>query len=145
MKLTDLQWKILQPLFETPPPDDGRGRPRVDARPILDGILWILKTGARWADLPPRYPSKATCHRRFQEWVADGTLEAVLCALAADLKARGGLDIREAYIDGTFSSAKKGASALAKPSAERVASSWRSQTAMVFLSEFGWAVLRRMK
>ncbi len=117
----------------------------MEARPILDGILWVLKTGARWEDLPARYPSRATCHRRFQAWAEDGTLEAALRALAQDLKDRGGLDVREAYIDGSFSSAKKGASGLAKRSAERVASSWRSQTAMVFLSEFGLAVLRRMK
>ena len=145
MKLTDPQSEILNQLFESQSPDDGRGRPRVEARPILDGILWILKTGAQWEDLPPRYPSKATCHRRFQEWVEDGTLEVALCTLAEDLTARGGLDVREAYVDGTFSSAKKEVSALARPSAGRVASSWRAQTAMVFLSEYGLAVLRRLK
>ncbi len=76
MKLTDLQWEILKPLFETPIPEAGRGRPRVNARSILDGILWILRSGARWEDLPPRYPSRATCHRRFQEWVEDGTFSS---------------------------------------------------------------------
>ena len=144
MKLTDAQWQLIQPLFGT---DDSprRGRPRRPARDVLDGVLWILKTGARWKDLPPRYPSYQTCHRRFQQWVRDGTLEEALRALAQDLKERGGLDIREAFIDGTFSGAKKGALALGKPSAARAPSSWQSQTATVFLSPLGLRVLRRMK
>ena len=144
MKLTDAQWQLIEPLFES---DDSprRGRPSRPARDVLDGVLWILKTGARWKDLPPRYPPYQTCHRRFQQWVRDGTLEEVLRALAQDLLERGGLDVQEAFIDGTFSGAKKGALALGKPSAARAPSSWQSQTAMVFLSPLGLRVLRRMK
>jgi transposase len=144
MKLTDAQWQLIQRLFET---DESprRGRPSRPARDVLDGVLWILKTGARWKDLPPRYPSYQTCHRRFQQWVRDGTLEAALRVLAQDLKDRGGLDVREAFIDGTFSGAKKGALALGKPSAARAPNSWQSQTATVFLSPLGLRVLRRMK
>ena len=144
MKLTDAQWQLIQALFET---DDSprRGRPSRPAREVLDGVLWVLKTGARWKDLPSRYPSYQTCHRRFQQWVRDGTLEEALRVLAQDLKERGGLDVREAFIDGTFSGAKKGALALGKPNAARAPSSWQSQTATVFLSPLGLRVLRRMK
>ena len=145
MKLTDAQWQLIQPLFESDAPSGARGRPRRPDRDVLDGVLWILKTGARWKDLPPQYPSYQTCHRRFQQWVRDGTLERTLQALAQDLKQRGGLDVREAFIDGTFSGAKKGALALAKPSAARAPNSWQSRTAMVFLSRHGFRVLRRMK
>ena len=102
MKLTDPQCEILQPLFENSNCEEARGRPRVDARAILDGILGILRTGARWEDLPARYPSRTTCHRRFQESVEGGTLEKALCALAKDLKQRDGPDVREAYIDGPY-------------------------------------------
>jgi hypothetical protein len=49
-----------------------------------------------------------TCHRRFQAWVRDGTYERVLEALVTDLKERGGLDLSECFIDGTFVAAKKG-------------------------------------
>ena len=144
MNLTDAQWELIQPLFETDVLPR-RGRPSRPARDVLDSVLWILKTGARWKDLPPRYPSYQTCHRRFQQWVGDGTLEKTLRVLAQDLIERGGLDVREAFIDGTFSGAKKGALALGKPSAERAPSSWQSQTATVFLSPLGLRVLRRMK
>ena len=66
-------------------------------------------TGAPWQDLPERYPPYPTCHRRFQRWVHHGILTRILEVLAEDLRARGGLDVSEAFIDASFSSAKKGA------------------------------------
>jgi len=57
---------------------DGRGRPWREKRAVLNGILWILRTGAPWADLPDRYPSYQTCHRRFQQWVRAGVLRSIL-------------------------------------------------------------------
>ncbi len=59
-------------------------------------------------------------HRRFQQWVRDGTLRKLLETLAADLYSRGRLDLSECFIDGTFVVAKKGASELEKPSGEGV-------------------------
>jgi hypothetical protein len=52
--LTDVQWEHLQPLL---PPGKKEGRPRADDRRTLDGILYVLRTGCRWRDLPPRYGS----------------------------------------------------------------------------------------
>ncbi len=145
MKLTDPQWQLIAPLFETASSKSKVGRPPTPARDVLNGVLWILKTGARWKDLPPQYPPYQTCHRRFQQWARDGTMENALRALAEDLRERGGIDIREAYIDGTFSGAKKGDLALGRPSAARAPRSWQLQTVMVFLSPYASRVLRRMK
>lgn len=78
------------------------------AEDILNGILWVLRTGAPWHDLPERYPPYQTCHRRFQRWAEEGVLGKVLRALAFDLKDRGGLDLSECFVDGTFVGAKKG-------------------------------------
>jgi transposase len=145
-ELTDEQWTIIEPLI--PPParrEDGRGRPWRDNREVMNGILWILRSGARWQDLPDRFPPYQTCHRRFQQWVRDGTLRRVLETLAADLKERGDLDLSECFIDGTFVVAKKGASEWERPSGARVRSSWRWQTAMVFLSPYTRRLLARMK
>lgn len=56
--LTGPQWAILDGLIPEPPRrKDRRGRPRKDRRTVLNGILWVLRTGAPWADLPERYPS----------------------------------------------------------------------------------------
>lgn len=146
MDLKDEQWAIVEPLLPKPPRrEDGKGRPRVDDRAILNGILWILRTGAPWHDMPNRYPPYQTCHRRFQEWVEKGVFEQVLRALVQDVKERGGLDLTECFIDGSFVIAKKGALEWEKPSGAKVQSSWQWQMALVFLSPYPLEVLRRMK
>ena len=100
--LSNAQWEILNTLTEPIPRRDGRGRPWKDRRAVLNGILWVLRTGAPWADVPGRYPSYQTCHRRFQQWVRSGVMRGVLEALAFDLNARRVLDVREAFIDASF-------------------------------------------
>src|SRR5512135_407282 len=146
MDLKDEQWEIVKPLLpKVAQRPDGRGRPRVADREILNAILWILRTGAAWRDLPDRYPPYQTCHRGFQEWRSSGGVEQILRALVRDVKARGKLDLTECFIDGTFVIAKKGAAGWEKPSGARVQSSWQWQIALVFLSPYPQKVLRRMK
>ncbi len=144
-ELTAEQWLLIEPLFDKPPVVATRGRPRRDEREVMNGVLWILRCGARWCDLPERFPPYQTCHRRFQEWVKDGRLRRVLETLAEDLRTRGKLDLSETFIDGTFASAKKGASKLERPSGARVRSSWQWQMALVFLSPSTRNLLRRTK
>ena len=143
MDLTDEQWQRLEPLIPKPSRrSDGRGRQWRDSREVLNGILWVLRTGAPWKDLPDRYPSYQTCHRRFQQWAEDGTVEKILRALAEDLEERGEIDLSETFIDGTFAPARKGGSVLGKPRKARGPRSWQSQTALVFLSPYVSKVLR---
>lgn len=145
MDLTDEQWKLLDPFFDDWKKAGTPGRPRQEPRAIMNGILWVLRTGAPWKDLPSRYPPYQTCHRWFQEWAESGLLEAIFREIARDLLERGGIDITEAFIDGSFAGAKRGGSASDRRSAGRGPRSWPLQTALVFLSEFGLTVLRRMK
>ena len=146
MDLTDAQWEFIAPLLpKYRRRKDGRGRPRRDLCEVLNGVLWILRTGAQWADLPERYPPYQTCHRYFQEWSRNGTVERVLHALAEDLYDRGRIDITEAFIDGSFSGAKKGALPSGRPNAGRGPRSWQLQTALVFLSPPGSRVLRQLR
>ena len=146
MDMTDEQWNTVGAILpEDPVRPDGRGRPWSDRRTVLNGVLWILRTGAPWQDLPPRYGPYQTVHRRFQNWVRSGALERVLLRLAQHLKEAGGLDLKECFVDGTFVPAKKGGAGLGKPSGARGPRSWALQTAMVFLSPFGPRVLRQLK
>ena len=146
MDTTNAHWALLEPLIPVKlRRKDGKGRPPTSPRPILDAILWILRTGAPWTDLPSRYPPFQTAHRWFQKWTREGTIDAIMKALAEDMADRGKLNVEEAFIDGTFASAKKGATKSAKPSAERVPRSWLSQTAMVFLSQPTLTAPRRTK
>ena len=133
-EVTDEQWALIESLFEKRAEIQTRGRPPRSAREVLNGVLWILRSGARWADLPDRFPSYQTCHRRFQEWVKDGRLKRVLETLAEDLLERGKLDLSETFIDGTFVSAKKGASKWERPSGAKALHEWQWQTALVFLA-----------
>ena len=146
MDLTNEQWQIVETIL---PPDrvraDRRGRPWSDRRTVLNGILWILRTGARWQDLPLQYGPYQTVHRRFQNWVRSKVLEQVLLAVAQDLKDRGGIDLRECFIDGTFVPAKKGGFGWEKLSGGRAANSWQLRTATVFLSPYAQRVLARLK
>ena len=70
MDLTDAQWAALEPLFRPNRREDGRGRPWQDTRAVLNGVFWVLRTGAPWHDLPRRYPPYQTCHRRFPAMAA---------------------------------------------------------------------------
>ena len=133
--LTTAQWDLLRPMFVIRRNHRGRGRPRKHAlRDMLEGVLWVLKTGARWKDLPRGYPAYQTCHRWFQRWVREGTLKRAMHVLARDLRERGKLNLSECYIDASFAPAKKGDSLLVRPNGERVRNSWQLQTALLILS-----------
>ncbi len=145
MELTDVRWELLRSLVEPKTPAKRRGRPWKETRPVLEGVLWILRTGAQWAEMPGKFPPYQTCHRRFQGWVREGVLVKVLRTLAEDLQARGDLDLAETFIDASFTGAKKGAVLLVQHAAAKGPRSWQSRTAMVFLSPWGLQALRHMK
>lgn len=79
LDMTEKQWQLVEALI---PRQNRRGRRRQDDRQVLNGILWVLRTGESWRNLPSRYPPYQTCHRRFQEWRQQGTLARILETLA---------------------------------------------------------------
>jgi len=111
--LEDSQWFLIADLFPDRPVSSKGGRPRVASRKCLEGILWVLTSGARWQDLPERYPSPATCWRRLQEWTSSGAFQEAWTRLLEVLEHFRELDWEELAGDGTFSPAKGGAPALA--------------------------------
>lgn len=108
-QLTDEQWLLIADLFPTPAPDPRGGRPRADVRRCLEGILWVLRSGARWKDLPRSFPSYVTCWRRFVEWSSMGLWDQAWRRLVIQLDWQGDVDWEQGFADGTFASAKKGA------------------------------------
>ena len=143
MRLTDKQWEKIQDLApDGPVRSDGKGRPWRDKREVLEGILWIVKTGARWRDLPKDYPPYQTCHRRFQQWVEEGVFGKIIEALAKNLQERGGIDVS---VDGKFSLAKKGGFLWERLSEVKVPRSWLSRTLVVlfYLSRSNLQVLMK--
>ena len=108
---------------ETAQPSQG-GRPPKDDRKVLEGILWILRSGARWQDLPEEFPSPSTCWRRLRDWEGQGVWLTIWRAFLAELNQHGQLDWGESFLDGSFASAKIGARKSEKPSGARARSGW---------------------
>jgi transposase len=113
--LTDEQWERIAPFFPKHPPSPKGGRPRADDRECLEGILWLIRTGARWQDIPVDLPSGSTCWRRLQEWAGEEILQEVHALLTEVLDELGEIDFEELFADATFIRAKKGAPTLARP------------------------------
>ncbi|WP_124522562.1 MULTISPECIES: transposase [unclassified Burkholderia] len=83
--LTDHEWRCVAPFFpEMQPRTELRGRPLANTRAVLNGVLWVIYSGATWSAMPRRYPSYQTCHRRFKVWHETGTLRQVMHALYGD-------------------------------------------------------------
>jgi len=102
---------------------------------VLEGILWILRSGARWQDLPEEFPSPSTCWRRLRDGEGQGVWLTIWRAFLAELNERQQLQWSEAFLDSSFALAKKGARESAKPSGARGRSGWWWSTARVFLWE----------
>jgi transposase len=96
--LTDEQWELVSPLI--PRKDAKTGRPARDPREMLDGIFWILATGAPWRDLPERFGPCKTVHRYFSEWRRAGVFDRVIDALQVKLDNRGLIDWELWCVDG---------------------------------------------
>jgi len=118
--LTDEQWERLAPHLPEHPPSSKGGRPRAEDRECLEGILWLLRTGCRWQDIPVDLPSGSTCWRRLQEWAGEGVFAEIHAILIEELGTLGKLDLEELLADATFIRVKKGATRWEKPRLARV-------------------------
>jgi transposase len=143
--LSDAMWEEMEQLLPKWKPGRKGGRPRVESRRVLEGILWILWTGAPWSALPGEYPSASTCWRRLKQWEEDGTWLRIWRAFMAELDEQGQLAWSESFMDATFVPAKKGARRWVKPRGARARSLWWWQTARVFLWETDFTLHPRPK
>nr|WP_234899987.1 IS5 family transposase [Streptomyces filamentosus] len=87
-ELSDAEWDLIRPLLPRP----ALGRPRLDDRMVLNGIVWKFRTGAPWRDVPERYGPWTSLHTRFRRWAADGTFDRILRAAQAKADAAGDID-----------------------------------------------------
>ena len=107
-ELTDAQWEKIAPVLPELQAPPGGGPKPIPNRPVFEGILWVLRRGARWQDLPARFPSPSTCWRRLRGWEAQGVWLKAWRVFLAQLDAQGQLDWAETFADGSFAPAKKG-------------------------------------
>ncbi len=143
--LTDPQWEKIRPLLPKPPRHGHGGRPRAADRKVLEGILWILRSGARWQDLPEEFPHPSTCWRRLRNWEEQGVWLNIWRAFLGELNERQQLQWSESFLDGSFAPAKKGAAEWAKPAGGKARSGWWWSTVRVFLWETTFTLHPRRK
>ena len=116
--LSDTQWERLQPLL--PPQKPWTGKPNLDHRTIINGILWIDRTGAPWRDLPEHRLGKwKTVYDYFSKWRADGTYDRILRALQVRLDKEGKIDWDLWCVDGSSIRASKAAAGAGKKGAAK--------------------------
>jgi len=111
-ELTDEQWNLVEPLI--PHQVARTGRPSKDRRLMLNGIFWVLGTGAPWRDLPERFGSCKTVHRYFSNWRRTGVFAAILDALQVKLDKQGLIDWELWCVDGASVRASRAAAGAEK-------------------------------
>jgi transposase len=111
--LPDELWEIIRPILPVHTPDPRGGRPRLDDRKALIGILFVLKTGIPWEDLPCELGCGCgmTCWRRLRDWQADGTWVKIHGVLLARLRGAEKIDWSRALIDSSMVRAAYGGGA----------------------------------
>ncbi len=98
------EWNLIADVF---PPPATTGRPPVDRRDVVDGILWILRTGAPWRDLPEEFGKWGTVWDLFDKWNNDGTFDEILHRLRAACVDVGDIDEDLWCVDGTIARAAR--------------------------------------
>jgi transposase len=143
--LTEAQWKKIAPLLPKPPKQRQGSRPWIENRRVLEGILRILRSGARWQDFPEEYPHPSTCWRQLRDWDEQGVWLNIWRAFLSELNERQQLKWSESFLNGSFAPAKKGAQESEKPSGARGRSGWWWSAARVFLWETTFTLPPRRK
>jgi transposase len=117
-QLTDEQWERIGHLF---PSTAETGRPPADFRTVFNGILWLLRTGSPWRDMPKEYPPWQTVYHHFNQWRKQGLLGAIVEELQVELGRQERLDHHLWCIDGSNVRAARCAAGGGKKG------TWRSQ------------------
>ena len=105
-ELTDKQWKMIQKYVPKPAKT---GRPRSDDRKTVNGITYVLITGCRWREMPEKYGSKSTAHRRLQNWQQNEIWKKILSRAINSVYLSGKLNLQKISVDSTSIPAKKAA------------------------------------
>ena len=90
--VSDELWAEVEPILADLDPPKPTGRPRIKARAALDAIIFRLRSGCQWNQLPERFPDDSSVHRTFQRWVRAGVFEGIWAALVARCEELGGVD-----------------------------------------------------
>jgi putative transposase len=104
----DLWQNVFVPVLGAMDPPVNNGRPRIDQRRALDGIIHQMRSGCQWNHLPKEFGDDASIHRTFQRWVSKGVLAEIWAVLVAHCQGLGDVDFQWQSADGFMGKARKG-------------------------------------
>ena len=107
-EVPDELWGRFEPILLTHYPPAPTGRPRADLRRVLDGVIFRMRSGCQWNQLPERFGDDSTVHRWFQRWAEDGVLEQLWAVLLGECEELGAVDWRWQAADGCMGKARFG-------------------------------------
>ncbi len=107
-RIPDDLWQQIQPLVDEHDPPKSTGRKRIDARSALDAILFRLRSGCQWNQLPSEFPDDSSVHRTFQRWIRLGLFDHLWAALLNECAELGGVNWEWQAADAAMSKARLG-------------------------------------
>lgn len=107
-RVPDDLWEKVEPVLTELDPPKATGRPRIDARAALDAIIYRMRTGCQWNQLPREFPDDSSVHRTFQRWQALGVLERLWQVLVEDCEELDGVDWQWQAADAAMGKARFG-------------------------------------
>jgi putative transposase len=113
-RVPDALWEKVEPVLAELDPPKATGRPRIDARAALDAIIYRMRTGCQWNQLPKEFPDDSSVHRTFQRWQQRGVLARLWQVLVEDGDQLGGVDWQWQAADGAMGKARFGGTRLGR-------------------------------
>jgi transposase len=107
-RVPDELWERLEPILNEYDPPKSTGRPRVDQRAVLDTVIFRMRPGCQWNQMPKEFPDDSSVHRTFQRWVELGVLDLIWERLIEECEALGGVDFEWQAADGAMGKARLG-------------------------------------
>ena len=99
IRIPDKLWDEIEMILPKEKPSRTIGRPVIPYRKVLDGILYVLRTGCQWKMLPKEFGSGSTCHRRFQQWVQLGIFKKIWVRLLKEYDSKKGIKLTWQSLD----------------------------------------------
>ena len=107
-RIPDELWESVKPVVDEHDPPAKTGRPRIDQRAALDGIIFVMRSGCQWNQLPKEFPDDSSVHRTRQRWVRLGIFERIWALVVEDCEELGGVDWQWQAADAAMGKARLG-------------------------------------
>jgi putative transposase len=106
--VNDELWEIIQSILNELDPPAATGRPRTGQREALDGIIYVMRSGCQWNQLPEQFGDDSSVHRTLQRWIAKGVLQRLWAVLIENCEELGGVNWKWQSADGAMGKARFG-------------------------------------